>query len=396
MIMTPRRRVLAALNHQEGDRVPICCGSSGSGITDGVAENIKKELEITGSVAPFRRGHGDTIYDPRIMEVLGSDFRHVMLYDPVVLRGEDQREEDGSFKNEWGILVRKSELYYDWYGHPLEHATLADLDSYPWPDPTREESSYTGNIGNVASQYAAEGYYALSARSPSRGVFELAIQLRGFEKFLMDMAVDPTFALRLVEKIGDSLISYYDVLLSVVGEYVDIVEMQDDLAHQQALFMSLDFFRKFLKPTKHRLNQLIRQKAPKAWIYHHSCGAVEPLIPELMDIGVQILNPVQPLARGMDPEGLKKNYGDELVFFGGIDLQQALSGPPERVDREVRLRLKQVAPGGGYILAPSNVIREDVPTENVILLYKLAARYGEYPLDFRCEDLDGKDEHYVR
>lgn len=204
----------------------------------------------------------------------------------------------------------------------------------------------------------------------------MAIQLRGFEKFLMDMAIDPAFATKLVDRIGDALMAFYDVLLSDVGLWVDIVETQDDLAHQQGLFMSPAHFRKILKPAKERLNDLIRTKAPNAAIYHHSCGAVAPLIPDLIEIGVDILNPVQPLAKGMDPAGLKLLYGSRLSFLGAIDLQHALSGSLEKVEQEVRLRQDQLSANGGYILAPSNVIQPDVSIENVLGLYRFAAQVG--------------------
>lgn len=386
--ITPRQRVLAALNHRNSDRVPISSGSSGSGMTDGIAKKVAIALGIDEEIKPFRRGHGDTIYNPRLIEALGVDFRHVMLYDPAVLRGQDIRDKDGSFTNEWGIRIKKSELYYTWYGHPLEHATIGDLHSFAWPDPYKDIEGHIDGIRQQAQQYHSEARFALCTRSPGRGIFETAIQLRGFEKFLMDMAIDPKFATLLVDKICDTLIAYYDLLLSEVGEFVDIVETQDDLAHQQSLFMSPDHFRRILKPAKHRLNKLIREKAPNAWIYHHSCGAVESLIPDLVEIGVQILNPVQPLARNMSPSKLKEKYGAEIIFHGAIDLQQAILGPADRIDREVRQRLYDLGRDGGYILAPSNLIQDDVPVENILLLFQLAAKYGVYPLEFETSDLD--------
>jgi uroporphyrinogen decarboxylase len=306
--------------------------------------------------------------------------------DPLIVQDAELWDKNGSFIDEWGIHIEKTSLYYNWDGHPLEHATLADLDSYPWPNPYHAQD-YLYGIRDMVLTYAQEDKYAIATRSPGRGIFEMAIQLRGFGKFLIDITTDPTFATRLINKITDTLIAYYDVLLSAVGQWVDIVETQDDLAHQQGLFMSPAYFRKFLKPAKARLNTIIKEKAPQARIYHHSCGAIGPLIPDLMDIGVEILNPVQPLAKGMEPAGLKEKYGNQLVFFGAIDLQHALSGPPEQVDREVRRRIFGLANGGGFILAPSNVIQSEVPVENVILLYQVARQYGAYPLNFETGDL---------
>ncbi len=384
---TPRQRVLAALNHRELDRVPLACGCSGSGITDGVAQAIRQKLGLQGPTIHWRRGHGDTVYDPAVMAALKSDIRHVFLMDPLIVEGAPLWDENGSFTDEWGVAINKTALYYNWSGHPLEHATRADLDAYPWPNPYRT-TAYVSGVRALAQALKQENRYAIATRSPGRGVFELAIQLRGFEKFLMDMAVDPPFAEKLVNKIGETLMAFYDVLLSEVGEFVDIVETQDDLAHQQALFMSPAYFRKFLKPVKANLNRLIKQKAPQASIYHHSCGAVAALIPDLIEIGVDILNPLQPLAKGMQPAELKARFGKELVFLGAIDLQHALSGSAGLVDREVRLRMSELAAGGGYIFAPSNVIQTDVPLENVFLLYQLGEKYGKYPLQFPINDLE--------
>jgi uroporphyrinogen decarboxylase len=385
--MTSRERVLTALSHQTPDRVPIACGCSGSGITDEVAQSIRERIGIQGVPTPWRSGHGDNIYDARVMEILGSDFRHLMLVEPVYVEGGTPYDEHGNFTNEWGIYIEKTELYYNWVGNPLEHATFGDIESYPWPNPYNN-SNYTFGLLEKALTYMHDHKFAISTRAPTRGIFELAIQMRGFEKYLMDMAIDPDFALRLADKIGDTVIAFYDVLLSVVGPYVDIVETQDDLAHQQALFMSPSFFRKIIKPAKQRLNQLIQDKAPQAKIYHHSCGAVEPLIDDLIEIGVGILNPIQPLATGMKPALIKQKYGDKLSFLGAIDLQHALSGPPEWVNREVRQRIFDMAEGGGFILAPSNVIQSDVSTENVLLLYQKAKEYGAYPIQFDTSDLE--------
>jgi uroporphyrinogen decarboxylase len=383
---TPRERVFTAFNHREPDRVPLACGCSGSGITDQVADRLRQRLGITGKPVHWRRGHGDTIYDPELMKALNSDIRHVFLMDPVIVNQGVLWDENGNFTDEWGIYIKKTPLYYDWASHPLEHATIGDLRSYPWPNPYSSKD-YIHGLREMALAYQREGHYAIATRSPGRGIFELAIQLRGFEKFLMDMAIDPSFAERLIGEIGDTVMAYYDVLLEEVGDLVDIVETQDDLAHQQSLFMSPAYFRKFFKNTKKELNLLIKRKAPKARIYHHSCGAVAPLIRDLIEIGVDILNPVQPLASGMEPTVLKQEFGKEIIFLGAIDLQYALSGPAELVDREVRKRIRDLAPGGGYILAPSNVIQADVPIENVTLLYQLGERYGKYPLNFDTSDL---------
>ena len=223
--------------------------------------------------------------------------------------------EDGSFCNEWGVRVEKVGPFLEWTGHPLQHATLGDLASYPWPNPY-DSVSRTCGLAEQAAAYVREGQYALCTRSPSRGLFDLAAQFRGYEAFCMDMVLDEAFAHALVERLGDTIMAYYDVLLGAVGPYVDIVETQDDLAHQNGTFFSRDLFRKYFMPVRCRINDLIRQKAPRAKIYMHCCGAVEAFIPDLIDLGIDILNPIQPLARGMKTRGAEGQIrpGDRISW----------------------------------------------------------------------------------
>jgi uroporphyrinogen decarboxylase len=376
MLLTSRERVLASLEHREPDRVPLCLGASGASVTDAVYFKLKEHFGIEGDVEPFRSGHGDNIYDPRVYDCLGGDFRHIFLLSS--LEYKSPVTPDGSLVNEWGVVVKKFGKFYEWISNPLSHATLSDLDSYAWPKP------YAGSRDRGLKEKAEEYFYktdfAIASRSPSRGFFDLGVQLRGFERFMMDLVLDKKFVHKLMGKMLEVLIGFYDVLLNDVGDYVHIVETQDDYGHQNSSFISPAIFREMIKPYRKELNAFIKQKAPKAKIYIHSCGAVKNLIEDLIDCGIEVLNPLQPLAVGMDMDELKEKYGRQLTFHGAIDLQEALAGTPEDVEHEVRLRIKALAPGGGYILSPANVVQDDVPVDNLIMLFELARKYGQYPI----------------
>jgi uroporphyrinogen decarboxylase len=378
-MMTSRERVLAALNHQEPDRVPLCLGASGASVTDDVYFQLKSHYGIEGDVEPFRSGHGDNIYDPRVFDAMGLDFRHVFLrsslaYKPVV-------DSEGGVINEWGVKVQKFGRFYEWISNPLADASISDLDSYPWPKPY--EGQRDRGLQDITEEYFNETEFAIASRSPSRGFFDLGIQLRGFERFMMDLVLDKAFVHKLMGKLLEVICGFYDVLLDKVGHRIDIVETQDDYGHQNSLFFSPKTFREMIKPYRAELNQHIRSKAPQAKIYIHSCGAVKELIEDLIDCGVEVLNPVQPLAKGMDMDEMKSRFGKQITFHGSIDLQQALAGTPEDVEQEVKTRIKSLAPGGGFILSPANVVQDDVPIENIIFLFELAKKYGRYPLDIR-------------
>lgn len=377
MALTSRERVQAVLEHREPDRLPLAMGASGAGVIDEVYFKLKDYLGIEGDVPPFRSGHGDNIYDPRVYDALGCDFRHLFLassdeyHAPV--------NEDGSTYNEWGIRVKKVGVMWEWSENPLAHASLADLDSYPWPKP------YSGNrkrgLKEKTKDYFHNTDFAIAARSPSRGYFLLGTQLRGFDRFMTDLFLDKKFASKLIGKMNEVLCGFYDVLLDDIGEYVQIVETQDDLAHQKSPFISKATFREMFKPHRAELNKLIKQKAPKTKIQYHICGAVRGLIDEFIDVGTDILNPIQPLAKDMNARDLKKEFGDRIVFHGGIDAQFALAGTPEMVEKEVKEKIKVLAPGSGYICAPGNVLQEDVPVENIVLLFEYARKYGNYPIN---------------
>lgn len=379
--MGSRERVLTALNHQEPDRVPLTLGGTASSFTDTAYFKLKEHLGISGDVKPYRYGHTGNIYDDRILDALGIDYRYLVLTYP-----DDSHLTylpDGSFLDDWGIRRQKHGGYVSRVGHPLADANIDELDEYPWPDPYAPDAPMQAvGIKDRAKYLYEEVDCAIVARAAmSTSFLENGAWLCGYEQFLMQLLIDKPFARKLIEKILDIQIKLYDQLLDDVGDYVHIVETAEDYGAQKSLLIGPATYRELIMPARQHLNAFIKSKAPHAKILHHTCGAVSRLIPELIESGIDILNPVQPLAAGMDSFGLKTEWGNHICFDGGVDMLHAISAPLPVLEQEVATRILALAPGGGYSLGPSNHIQEDTPPGNAVALFEMARDLGRYPLD---------------
>ena len=203
--------------------------------------------------------------------------------------------------------------------------------------------------------------------------------LCGFARLLEGLLTEPDFAHALFQKItgiiGPSLERYLDL----VGPYIEVVKMGDDLGGQENALMSPAVYRRMIKPYHQELFQLIKQRS-QAHVFLHTCGSILKLLPDLLDAGVEILNPVQVSAQNMDTHHLKSEFGERLSFWGAIDTQHILpKGTVDEVKEEVQKRISDLAPNGGYIVAPVHNVQADVPAENVIAMYRSAREFGQYP-----------------
>lgn len=379
--MGSRERVLMALDHREPDRVPLSLGGTASSFTDTAYFRLKDYLGITGEIKPYRYGHTGNYYDDRLLETLGTDYRYLVLTYP-----DDSHLTylpDGSFLDDWGIRRQKVAGYVSRVGHPLADATIDDLDCFPWPDPCAPDAPpQAAGIKERAKYLYDEVDCAIVARAAmSTSFLENGAWLCGYEQFLMQLLIDKPFVRKLIQKILDVQIKLYDQLLDGVGEYVHIVETAEDYGTQKSLLISPATYRELIMPARTKLNAFIKNKAPNAKILHHTCGAVGQLIPDLIESAIDILNPIQPLAEGMDSFQLKASWGDTICFDGGIDMLHAISAPPPILEKEVATRILALAPGGGYSLGPSNHFQEDTPPRNIVALYDLARDLGRYPID---------------
>jgi uroporphyrinogen decarboxylase len=378
--MTSRERVLTALQHQEPDRVPTALGGGPYGVVDALYFQLLERLKLGDPVPPFRRGHNISYMDDRLLERLGTDTRYVW---PGALPNSPTRatSDPNTFIDGYGQTWKRALPYYYADRGILTEATgIEDIDRIVhWPDPS--EPVWSAGVRERA-QALREGTdtFVVGRMVASHGVFQTACDLRGTEQFLMDMATHPAFALHLLERITDALDGLLKSYLEAGGRYFDMVELPgDDYAGNTNLVISPAMFRRFIKPSLQRLVHTIRSFRSEIKVMLHSDGRIERLLPDLIEVGIEVVHPLEPLP-AMDLTEIKARYGDRLSFLGGIDIARALPGSVEDVIHEVKLRIEQLAPGGGYIVAPANHIQADVPGENVIALFEAARKFGQYPL----------------
>jgi len=378
-MLTHRERVVKALNHEEPDRVPIDLFFHAGMLTDASYFALKQHMGIEGDIAPFRQGLGANYYDERILEALDIDFRRV-FFEP----GEDLtplNEEESQFVDAWGTVFVSGPGYVHPVGPPLvEIDTVEGLRDYPWPKP--EQFGQLEGLKEQAQHLFHNTDYAVALRRPGirGGLLDQGSNLRGMEQFMMDLALMPDYARTMMEILAEIYAGVYALALNEVGPYVQLVETQDDLGAQLQPLISPATWRQVIKPSQKLIFDTIHRCAPHAKIVFHTDGNVYQLIPDLIEIGVDVLNPIQPSARQMDSFRLKEEFGDRLSFHGAMDVQTVLNQDEATVRADVRKRIRALGPGGGFILAPCNHIQHDIPPENVVAMYAEARDFGRYPL----------------
>jgi uroporphyrinogen decarboxylase len=374
--LSHRERVARVLAHEEPDRVPLDLMGHASLILDDMYFRLRDHLGIQGDIPPFREGSTANYYDERILRRFDIDFRRLML--PTTRAAKIQHRPDGSFTNYWGITYARTGAFVNTVDSPLREATTAsDADEFSWPD--ARQLYHIEGLRDQAQDMYENSDYALVARNPlTCGFLDRSCQLRRMDQFLMDLILNPELCHRILDHLLRFFTDVYDLFLDAVGPYVSIVEFGDDLGAQNNLLISPATYREFIKPRHKALFHFIKSKAPHVKIFLHTDGAVFDIIPDLIEVGVDILNPIQTSVAGMDPARLKQNFGNRLVFHGAVE-QKAVEGDLDDIVNEVKLRIDQFGPGGGYILAPCNHIIQ-CPPENVVALYETARQYGAYPL----------------
>lgn len=385
--ITPRERLEAALLHKESDRIPFDLASTRmTGISMTAYRNL---LDYKGWNALDPQPEiGDTmqqlalVKEP-VLQKLGVDVRGLIPSAPSNWQlNFVERGEYTEYIDEWGVLwrkPRKSGYYFDMTSHPLAGISdLSGLDSFAWPNAA--DKSRTEGYEKHLDFIAAQGDYGFTLHGVSAGVMEMSLRLRGFEQFFMDLALEPDLACSIFDRIVDIKIAYWDAALEKVGNKVLVAIESDDLGTQDSLLISPGMYREYLKPRHQRLFSFIKKKAPHIKVFLHCCGSIMPLIPDLIEAGVDILNPVQVSARNMDTKTLKKEFGKDLVFWGGgIDTQGILPhGSVKEIKDEVRRRIDDLAPGGGFIFNTVHNIQADVPPQNIEAMLETLQEYGIY------------------
>lgn len=369
--MNSRERVITTLEHKEPDRIPFDLGSTFvTGITKGAYVNLASALgEDAGQVELCDTLQQLAVVKENILEKLGIDIRGLI---PNIVRKNPPLEQHGDcriFIDEWAVSWRmpKGSLYFDMLKSPLAgNISEKDIDNVPWPDPS--DAAIWERLEEKGRQYYDQGY-AVILENLCAGIFEMSCRVRGTEQFLMDLAMNPSLACRLMDKFVELKLEFYEAASKRLGRYVQFVREGDDIAGQESLLISPQMYRELIKPRHKRLFQAQRKLFPAPfYIFFHSDGAIYDIVPDFIEVGVEVLNPVQLTAKGMEARRLKEQYGKDLSFWGGgVDTQNVLpNGGPEEVKANVKERIEQFSPGGGFVFGAVHNIQDDVPAKNIL------------------------------
>jgi uroporphyrinogen decarboxylase len=380
--MTHRERVLAALDHEETDRVPIDFGSCyATTIYFTAYERLKQYLGLEHATVIGRRLARCATIDESVLRRFDVDTRFLALgaYDG---DGHSRELDEDGFVDELGAVWRKvRDGPYLNVGGPFygERPTIADLEAYRWPDP--DNPGYVRGLRERAKALREESGCAVVLNLPS-GVVHTGQWLRGFDDWLKDLYKNRVFALALMDDFTDWWVRLAENALLVAGDYVDVVNFGDDMGTQESTMFDPKIYRELVKPRQARMIAAIKSSS-NAKVLLHSCGAVSTLFDDFIELGVDAITPDQVSARGMAPERLKTEFGERLAFWGGVDTQHVLPfGTADEVRAEVRRLIDILGLGGGFVLNSVHNIQAEVPPENVAAMFDEARSYraGEHHL----------------
>ena len=392
--MTSRERITLALSHQEPDRVPYDLASTQvTGIAIGAARNLRHHLglpdrapDICDVIQQICTPHDD------LMDALAVDTRglfplcHSNLPIPVGSAKWVELHEDAGdawrYRDEWGCLQefpKQDGLYYSIVETPLPDmdVTVEQIKSLPLPD--GGEPWRVAGLREQALRYRDQGYPVV-LKSVCAGMVEMAERIRGMENFLVDLMISEAAAEALLQRFLDIKLAFWETALNELGDVVDVLMEADDYGTQESQLVSPETFRSLVKPKLTELIAQMKKRAPHAKILFHSCGSVRPIVPDFIEVGIDILNPVHITAAGMEPAALKRDFGRDICFWGGgVDTQNILPrGTPEEVRDDVRRNVEALAPGGGWVFNTIHNIQADVPPENIMAMRDALAEFGTY------------------
>jgi len=388
-IQTSRQRVLAALDHQETSRLPFDLGGTGA---TGMHKTAYKRLRSYLGLPVVEIRTEDIIQqlaaiDPDIAEKLQTDCRNVAPRSSAIYNLA-MREEGpyNAYTDEWGIdwkMPKEGGFYFDMVSHPFAEITkVSDAASYQWPN-AADPHRFSGLKERARTVYEQGKIVMLGGLCA--GVTEMHSWLRGYKNYYTDFHLQGEITEYLMDQVVDLKIAYWEKVLNEAGEHIDVVMEADDMAGQNRLLISPKTYRQFIKPRHTRLFSFIKQHSGKVRggkpvkIFFHSCGAIRNLLGDLIEAGIDILNPVQKSASGMDLTELKREFGKDLVFWGGgVDTQRVFAtGTPSDVKEDVQRSIDALAPGGGFVFSTVHNTQADVPPENYMAMWETVQKYGQ-------------------
>ena len=372
-----------ALKHEQPEKVLVDMGKQVGSLHKFEYARLKEYFgapEWMQNEANILDKMGQTVHpDEELLQRFGIDFRWLI---PRWV-GVQEFAEDGKkgYYDMWGSRFDDMGDYYAFIEGPLKNAeSLADIENHNWPDP--DNSAMFAGLREQAEAWHENTDYVIGVDGIKGGILQSCLWLRGYEQFFTDLATNPEFALALLDKVLELFKQMYANYFKEVGRHAQLVYITDDVGTQNSLLISPRMFRKLIKPRFQEFIAHLKQLAPHIKVMYHTDGAVLPLINDFVEMGADILNPIQTSTKGLDDtNALKAQFGDRIAFHGAIDVQQTLpNGSAEDVKQDVARRIRDLGPNGGYICAPCHNLSFDIPPENVVALFEAAQEYGRYPL----------------
>jgi uroporphyrinogen decarboxylase len=382
--MNSRDRILKALNHEEADRVPFdLAATTWTGITNTAYQNLLRHLHKR----PEDPEWSDVIQQivipsEDILNKLEVDTRGIF---PLTSSNWDvyaklkDKGDYWEYNDEWSFIHHfpKKGYWFSLVKSPLEEVDFNQdglVEQFPWPDST-DKQRFEG-LREKAKKFR-EVDKIVFAKGMCAGLFEMHQRVRGMSNAMIDPFMAPVNSDKLIGKLADLKIEFWNELLDQIGDVLDIVGEGDDYGTQDSQLIDPDQFRQYYKPHFVRVLEFIKKKSPNVKLMFHSCGNVRPIIPDLIEMGADILNPVHVAATGMEPHQLKKDFGKDIVFWGGgVDTQKVLpSGTLSEIRNDVRKNIEALAPGGGFVFSAVHNIQAEVPPENIMTMWETLMEY---------------------
>jgi uroporphyrinogen decarboxylase len=349
--VTSKERVLAAINHKVTDRTPI---------------TFDAEKEVYASL----NAHFGVSTKEELFDALNVDTWMILPSNWFIPQNEDSSQSTSVWGYKTKVAAYKTGSYNELCYSPLAGKDeISDIDNHTWPSAdVFNFTHYPKDITNHSNR-AIIGVFTY-------GAYFMATHVRGMENILMDFALNRSYTEHLINTISEKILAILDLMLNSCGDGIDIVYMADDYCSQLGPLFSPNDFSKFVVPYLSAVVEKTHKYGKKFLL--HCCGAVRPLLPMIVEAGVDMLEPIQIRANGMDPEGLKRDFGKDMCFYGGMDLQEILcNGTPGQVSDEVKRLIDILGKDGGYIIGPGHTyIQPDTPIENIVSMYKTAGSYG--------------------
>jgi uroporphyrinogen decarboxylase len=382
--MTPRERVRRVLNHQEADRIFIESNSTVSAIHEVAYDKLLDYLGIEDNdrplVCPTQRIRQAS---DEILDLFGVDTR--VVYAKPGSNYVYEEKPDGSWVDEFGTVLKRCGLYCDISEPVLKNASLEDAKRYKFPNP-RDPGRFDGLREKAREMYDKTDYALIAGNQFA--IYYIAWVLRGIRQFTEDSILNKELSFYLMDKIVDWDIEFLDGYIDAIGDFVEWFWVVDDWGVQSGPFISPKMFKEEMFPRFKKIIDFIKSKTDTK-ICFHTCGSTYWAIPDFIEMGADILHPMQPNAAGNDdPEKLKREFGPKMVFHGNTNNQGVFHRSKEEVAADALYRIRYLAPEGGYIFSSGHNIQADMPPENIMAFFNTAKEYGVYPID--TDKIDNK------